>query len=156
MEKDADVTLKLRSHGKGSWFDPSTAHQSSAASGIPASARVRTPARSDPTELFRVQDCRREIMLQPAFAVSVPFPYKSSVSKDVRIKAMSFATVTSKGQTTIPKEVRDAAGLNAGDTIHFTVLEDGTIIVRVKNRSIRNLTFTPKKRRRVSVEQMNR
>ncbi|MGH7490489.1 MAG: AbrB/MazE/SpoVT family DNA-binding domain-containing protein [bacterium] len=69
---------------------------------------------------------------------------------------MSFATVTSKGQTTIPKSVRDAAGLNAGDTIHFTVIEDGTIIVRVKNRSIRNLTLSPRKRRHVRIEQMNR
>lgn len=69
---------------------------------------------------------------------------------------MSFATVTGKGQTTIPKSVREAAGLNAGDTIHFTVLDDGTIIVRVKNRSLRNLSFTPRKRRRVSIEQMNR
>jgi AbrB family looped-hinge helix DNA binding protein len=69
---------------------------------------------------------------------------------------MASSTVTSKGQTTIPKSVRDAAGLNPGDTIHFTVLENGTIIVRVKNRSIRNLAFTPRKRRHVSVEQMNR
>ena len=44
---------------------------------------------------------------------------------------MSSATLTSKGQTTIPKNVRDAAGLRAGDTIHFTVLDDRTIIVRV-------------------------
>lgn len=69
---------------------------------------------------------------------------------------MPFATVTSKGQTTIPKSVRDAAGLHAGDTIHFTVLEDRTIIVRVKNRSVRDLMLTPRKRRHVSVEQMNR
>ncbi len=69
---------------------------------------------------------------------------------------MPFATVTSKGQTTIPKSVRDAAGLHAGDRIHFTVLEDGTIIVRVKNRSVRDLMLTPGKRRHVSVEQMNR
>jgi antitoxin PrlF len=48
---------------------------------------------------------------------------------------MAFATITSKGQTTIPKEVRAAANLKSGDRIHFTVLEDGTIIVRVKNRS---------------------
>jgi antitoxin PrlF len=44
---------------------------------------------------------------------------------------MAFATITSKGQTTIPKEVRTAANLKSGDRIHFTVLEDGTIIVRV-------------------------
>ncbi len=69
---------------------------------------------------------------------------------------MAFATVTSKGQTTIPKEIRAAANLKAGDRIHFTVLEDGTIIVRVKNRSIRDIAIKPPGGRRVSVGQMNR
>ena len=69
---------------------------------------------------------------------------------------MSSATLTSKGQTTIPKNVRDAAGLRAGDTIHFTVLDDRTIIVRVKNRSVRDLAIKPPKRRRVSIDEMSR
>jgi antitoxin PrlF len=69
---------------------------------------------------------------------------------------MSSATVTSKGQTTIPKSVRDAAGLRAGDTIHFTVLDDRTIIVRVKNRGLNELSIKPPKRRRVSIDEMSR
>lgn len=69
---------------------------------------------------------------------------------------MAFATVTSKGQTTIPKSIRAAANLKAGDRIHFTVLADGTIIVRVKNRSIRDISFKPPGSKRVSVSQMNR
>jgi antitoxin PrlF len=69
---------------------------------------------------------------------------------------MAFATVTSKGQTTIPKDVRTAANLKSGDRIHFTVLQDGTIIVRVKNRSIRDIAFRPPGRKRVSIAQMNR
>ncbi len=69
---------------------------------------------------------------------------------------MAFATVTSKGQTTIPKSVRDAAGLRAGDRVHFTVLPDGTIIVRAKTKSIRNVAGKAATRRRVSVSQMNR
>ena len=69
---------------------------------------------------------------------------------------MSFATITSKGQTTIPKSVRDAAGLHAGDRIHFAVLADGTIIVRAKTRSIRDIAIKPPSRRRVTVGQMNR
>ena len=69
---------------------------------------------------------------------------------------MAFATVTSKGQTTIPKSIRAAANLKAGDRIHFTVLVDGTIIVRVKNRSIRDISFKPPGTKRVSVAQMNR
>lgn len=69
---------------------------------------------------------------------------------------MNFATVTSKGQTTIPKDVRAAANLKAGDRIHFTVLADGTILVRVKNRSIRDIAIKPPGGRRVSIAQMNR
>jgi antitoxin PrlF len=69
---------------------------------------------------------------------------------------MAFATVTSKGQTTIPKDVRVAANLKPGDRIHFAVLEDGTIIVRVKNRSIRDVSFRPPRAKRVSIAQMNR
>ncbi len=69
---------------------------------------------------------------------------------------MTFATVTSKGQTTIPKDVRAAANPKPGDRIHFTVLEDGTIIVRVKNRSIRDIAIKSPGRKRVSIAQMNR
>ena len=69
---------------------------------------------------------------------------------------MSFATVTSKGQTTIPKDVRVAANVKPGDRIHFTVLADGTIIVRVKNRSIRDIAIKPPGGKRVSIAQMNR
>jgi AbrB family looped-hinge helix DNA binding protein len=69
---------------------------------------------------------------------------------------MAFSTLTSKGQTTIPLEVRTAANLKEGDRIHFTVLADSTIILRVKNRSIRDISIRPPARKRVSVEQMNR
>jgi len=64
--------------------------------------------------------------------------------------------MTSKGQTTIPLSVRNAVGLQAGDKLHFTVLNDGTIIVRVKNKSIRDLAIKPKRRRHITAEQMNR
>ncbi|MBK8452444.1 MAG: type II toxin-antitoxin system PrlF family antitoxin [Thiofilum sp.] len=52
---------------------------------------------------------------------------------------MSAATITSKGQTTIPKDIREALALQPKDKLHFTLLPDGTIIVRVKKRSILEL-----------------
>ena len=41
----------------------------------------------------------------------------------------SRATLTSKGQITIPQEVRQRLGLRQGDQIEF-VLEDGVTVVR--------------------------
>jgi AbrB family looped-hinge helix DNA binding protein len=52
---------------------------------------------------------------------------------------MSAATITSKGQTTIPKEIRDALDLQPKDKIQFTLLPDGTVILRAKRRSILDL-----------------
>jgi len=45
---------------------------------------------------------------------------------------MPDATVTAKGQTTIPKEVRERLGLKAGDKLAFTSLSDGTVVMRAK------------------------
>lgn len=69
---------------------------------------------------------------------------------------MASAMVTSKGQTTIPREVRAAANLRPGDRIQFTVLQDGTIIVRVKNRAVSELAVKAPRGRHVSIDQMNR
>jgi AbrB family looped-hinge helix DNA binding protein len=52
---------------------------------------------------------------------------------------MSAATITSKGQTTIPKDIRDALNLQPKDQIQFTLLMDGTVILRAKRRSILDL-----------------
>ena len=42
---------------------------------------------------------------------------------------MPSATVTSKGQITIPKIVRDELGIREGDRVAFRVLEDGRVVV---------------------------
>ena len=45
------------------------------------------------------------------------------------------ATLTSKGQTTIPKEIRDGLAIKEGDRMTFTLLPNGTVLMRVKNKS---------------------
>ena len=52
---------------------------------------------------------------------------------------MSNATLTSKGQTTIPKEIRDSFGLKPKDQLNFTQMPNGTVIMRVKNKSVLDL-----------------
>ncbi len=42
---------------------------------------------------------------------------------------MEWATLTSKGQVTVPKAVRDALGLQQGDQLSWE-LEDGSVRVR--------------------------
>lgn len=49
------------------------------------------------------------------------------------------ATITSKGQVTIPKRIRDELGLTAGTEIEFIVEEDGTIRVRPKEPAFQRL-----------------
>jgi antitoxin PrlF len=49
------------------------------------------------------------------------------------------ATLTSKGQTTIPIEVREGLKLQPQDKLNFTLLPDGTVIMRAKKRSLSDL-----------------
>jgi AbrB family looped-hinge helix DNA binding protein len=42
---------------------------------------------------------------------------------------MPTSTVTSKGQTTIPKEIREHLHLKPGDRVEFVTDEDGRVVV---------------------------
>ena len=68
------------------------------------------------------------------------------------------ATLTSKGQTTIPKEIRDSLGMKAGDRMTFTLMPDATVVMRVKSKSITALAgvLHKKGRKTVPVEQLLR
>ncbi len=68
------------------------------------------------------------------------------------------ATLTSKGQTTIPKEIRDSLGMKPGDRISFTLMPDGTVVMRVKSKSIMKLAgvLHKKARKPVPIQQMSR
>lgn len=68
------------------------------------------------------------------------------------------ATLTSKGQTTIPKEIRESLGMKAGDRMTFTLMPDGTVVMRVKNKSITQLAglLYKKGRKAVPLSQLSR
>lgn len=68
------------------------------------------------------------------------------------------ATLTSKGQTTIPKEIRDSLHMKAGDRMTFTLMPDATVVMRLKSKSLAELagTLHKKGRKAVPVEQLSR
>jgi antitoxin PrlF len=69
---------------------------------------------------------------------------------------MITATMTSKGQITIPKDIRAQLDLHAGDKISFVQDDDGTInLVPIKKSlsAIKGLIAKPEKP--VSIEDMN-
>jgi AbrB family looped-hinge helix DNA binding protein len=48
-------------------------------------------------------------------------------------------TMSSKGQVTVPRDVRERLGLQAGDKITWTMLSNGTIVLRPKTRRLSDL-----------------
>jgi AbrB family looped-hinge helix DNA binding protein len=68
------------------------------------------------------------------------------------------ATLTSKGQTTIPKSIRDSLGMKAGDRMTFTLMPDGVVLLRVKNKRIADLAglLHKKGRKPVPIEKLSR
>ena len=40
---------------------------------------------------------------------------------------MIVSTVTSKGQTTLPKSIREALGVVPGDRVHYVILDDNAV-----------------------------
>ena len=70
---------------------------------------------------------------------------------------MPSATVTSKGQLTLPKAIRDLLRLGAGDRVDFIVKDDGTVVLRPATVDVRELKglLHRKGRMPLSVEEMN-
>jgi AbrB family looped-hinge helix DNA binding protein len=67
-------------------------------------------------------------------------------------------TLTSKGQTTIPKAIRDSLGMKAGDRMSFTLMPDGVVVMRVKNKRVAELAglLHKKGRKAVPIELLSR
>ena len=57
-----------------------------------------------------------------------------------------YATLTSKGQITLPKEIRDRLGLEAGAILYFQILADDSITaqhIKPDARRVRGLLKSP-------------
>ena len=68
---------------------------------------------------------------------------------------MSESTVTAKGQTTVPAQVREQIGAGAGTRLVWHVLPDGGVLVRAKTISLLDLSGELKAPGRVAVDDMN-
>ena len=70
---------------------------------------------------------------------------------------MPTSTITSKGQTTVPADVRALVYAEPGTRLVWSVMPDGTIIVRAKTKSILDMAGMLKapKGKRVAIEEMN-
>ena len=72
---------------------------------------------------------------------------------------MSESTLTTKGQITIPKMVRERLNLAPGDKVYFNVQDDGSVVLLARNEPIEGLFGMLKgktgRRRALTIEEMN-
>ncbi|MEP7345085.1 MAG: type II toxin-antitoxin system PrlF family antitoxin [Gemmatimonadaceae bacterium] len=58
---------------------------------------------------------------------------------------IDYSTLTSKGQITVPKRVREALALRTGDHVVFEQREDGSFVLVARNADVRSLRGIVKK-----------
>jgi AbrB family looped-hinge helix DNA binding protein len=68
---------------------------------------------------------------------------------------MARATITSKGQITIPKEVRERLGLETGDRIEIYVEPDGRAVIERTLKLEELADILPRPSKALSVEEIN-
>ena len=70
---------------------------------------------------------------------------------------MAVATITTKGQVTIPKNIRDTLKLHSGDKIEITVTKDGEAVIRPIANKVDDIFCKLYKqgRKAVSIESMD-
>lgn len=68
---------------------------------------------------------------------------------------MALSTLTSKGQLTVPKEIRDYLKIDSGDKIEFLIDEEGHVIMSPKTLKIDEIVGMIKRKAGVSIEDMN-
>ena len=71
--------------------------------------------------------------------------------------AMAESTITAKGQTTVPADIRALVGAKPGTRLVWSAMPDGTLIVRAKTKSILAMAGMLKapKGKHVCVDDMN-
>ena len=69
------------------------------------------------------------------------------------------STLTTKGQITLPKAVREMLHLDVGDRVYFDVREDGSVLLVARNEPMEGLFGMLKgksaRRKPLTIEEMN-
>jgi len=70
---------------------------------------------------------------------------------------MALATLTSKGQVTIPKEIRDSLRLHAGDKVEFVITESRKALLKPVTKKVDDVFGRLHKpgRKHISIEKMD-
>lgn len=69
---------------------------------------------------------------------------------------MTTATLSTKGQITIPKDVRTRLGIDTGDRVEFVEIQDGVFQIVAATQDVQALKgIVPKPKKPVTIEQMN-
>ena len=71
---------------------------------------------------------------------------------------MSLSTLTSKGQITIPKSLRESMSIDAGDKIEFIINEQNEVVIKPitkKAIDVFGQLSKYKKNKPISIEEMN-
>jgi len=70
---------------------------------------------------------------------------------------MTVATLTKKGQVTIPKSVRDSMGLHTGDKLEFTLSDNGVAFIKPITKKVDEVfgRLHQPGRKAVSIEEMD-
>ena len=107
----------------------------------------------------RSREIRRGEAQSRVVGVARYYKYRvlATLSKQMEKHVLTIATLTSKGRTTIPKDIRRKLGLKPGDKLHFNLMPDGTISVRAKAGTLKDLAGILHRAgtRTVTVEEMN-
>jgi AbrB family looped-hinge helix DNA binding protein len=69
---------------------------------------------------------------------------------------MMHATLTSKGQITLPKDLREKLGLTAGDRVEFIIEDDHGVRLVARHTPVSQLKgMLPRPQKTVSLEEMD-
>lgn len=72
---------------------------------------------------------------------------------------MSTSTLTGKGQTTIPKDIRDFLQIDSGDRIDFIITDDQSVVIKpatLEVNRLKGMLHQYAKGKKVSIDDMNR